>query len=120
MQLSTNTNNNSVLLKKFNLEIIILFFAFLLATAGLFISTDANANNDTTLPGKQMNAGQLAAIDTDNSSFSLVRDNAKRKLAQGMRASSADHSLKSDSDIGGFSREDGAMMGAYGDGEYAD
>ena len=113
MQSSRNTNKNSALLKKFNTEFTLIAIAFLLATVGLFYTSYANADD-------LVNAEQVASIVTNHHSHGIGKEETRHIQSEGSVKSTAGNNPDSNSKIGGFSRTDGAMMGAYGDGEYGE
>lgn len=72
---------------------------------GMFISTSILASEADM---------QLAAV---NSGLMMVTENADEDPDEEIGSTDI---TEFDNIIGAYSREDGAMMGAYGDGEYAD
>jgi hypothetical protein len=115
----TDTYKKTSLLKYFDLEIIVLAIALLVATAGFFVSSTAHASDGMVSMEPQTSNEQLASIDT-NGVQQHKPSSSKRSVTSNSDTAVTDHSADADSQLGGFSREDGAMMGAYGDGEYAD
>jgi hypothetical protein len=94
---------------RFNKKTSLLSIALSITAAGFFVLTTAHASDGTTPPKYQTSVQQLASIDTHQSGSAAGHSHDTIKV----NATDSD-------ELGAFSREDGAMMGAYGDGEYAD
>jgi uncharacterized protein YycO len=98
----------------------LLTIALSITTAGFFVSATAHASDGMMSPEHQTSAQQLASIDTDQAGHQHLRKNSQQSAAGHSNDTLTDQATDSNTQIGGYSREDGAMMGAYGDGEYGD
>jgi len=112
MQLSINTTHQRYTrcLKNFESKVATITIALVLSSAGFLTSGDVYAKGRTS-----QSASQLAANDKTQSGY-----HKKHKSRQHKNAASTSNAANDNNQLGGYSLQDGAMQGPYGDGEYAE
>ena len=119
MQSSINTSQQchslTSYLKIFELKVMATTFALLLTTAGLLATGNVYAADRTA-----QSTQTLATNDTVHSGYLHKRDKLKHESRQSNDAASVGNASDDNNKLGGYSLQDGAMEGLYGDGEYAD
>ena len=119
MQSSINTTQQShsltSYLKIFELKVMATSFALILTTAGLLATGNVYAADKTA-----QSSQTLATNDTVHSGYFHKQDKLKHKSRQSNAAASTGNASDDNHKLGGYSLQDGAMEGLYGDGEYAD
>ena len=119
MQSSINTSQQchslTSYLKIFELKVMATSFALILTTAGLLATGNVYAADKTA-----QSSQTLATNDTVHSGYLHKRDKLKHESRQSNDAASVGNASDDNNKLGGYSLQDGAMEGLYGDGEYAD
>lgn len=114
MKYPCNTNNKPALVKSIKLNAIALSMATL-ACLSLGISTSALAENISS-----ESSLRVASVESTKPNQHNHHQRVENYEVDEDSDNSAHHESENDNRIGAFSMKDGAMMGVYGDGEYAD